>query len=126
MRSAQISLEFMYAIVMLLFVTTVIFVVVGNKLSDFKNERDLFLLKDVAATVKNEIDVAHAMAPGYVRNFELAETLEGENYSISLGNGFVTAALSEKEFSLAVQSVNGSVLKGSNIIRKVDGDVILN
>ena len=123
---AQMSLEFTFIIIILLFLTIALVVVSGNKLTDFKKEKEVFLLKDTAATVRNEVQIAFAMDSGYVRVFGLPETLEGIDYTITIQNGFISAAVGNELIELAVQPVNGTLIKGVNIIRKVEGSVLLN
>ena len=123
---AQLSLEFTFIIVILLFLTIALVVASGDKLSDFKKEKEIFLLKDTAATVRNEVQVAFAMDSGYERIFDLPETLEGDDYTIAIQNGFISAAVGNDLIELAVQPVNGTLIKGVNVIRKVDGRVLLN
>ncbi len=126
MKNAQLSLEFMYAVMILLFLALVFVFASGSKLSDFKREKDAFLMKDVALTVRNEINVAYAMEPGYVRTFELPETLEGSGYSITMDGGFIDVSMGGQQIVVAAQPVNGSLVKGSNLIRRVNGNVTLN
>lgn len=125
-RRAQLSLEFTFIIVILLFLTIGLFFASGDRLSSFKRDKEVFLLKDTTATVRNEVQIAYAMDSGYVRVFEVPETLEGENYTISMQNGFVSAALGDQMIELAVQPVNGTLIKGTNTIRKAGGNVLLN
>ena len=125
-RRAQISLEFTFIIIILLFLTITFLVASGDKLSDFKSEKEIFLLKDIAATVRNEVQIAYAMDSGYVRAFQLPDTLEGDNYTVSIQNGFISAAVGNQIVEIAVQPVNGTLIKGDNIIRKVGGNVMLN
>lgn len=123
---AQLSLEFAFVTIILLFLTILVVLVSGNKLTDFKNEKDIFLLKDIAATVRNEIQVAYAMDSGYVRSFDLPETLDGQDYTISIQNNFISAAMGDEQIELATQLINGTLAHGTNVIRKVGGNVLLN
>lgn len=125
-RRAQLSLEFTFIIVILLFLTVGFFFASSDMLSGFKKDKDVFLLKDTTAMVRNEVQIAHAMDSGYIRVFELPETLEGENYTISIQNGFISAALGEHIVEVAVQPVNGTLIKGANTLRKVESNVLLN
>ncbi len=125
-RKAQLSLEFTFIIIILLFLTIALVAASGNKLSGFKNEKEIFLLRDTAATVRNEVRIAFAMDSGYVRVFQLPDTLEGDDYTIAIQNGFISVAVGDELIELAVQPVNGTLVKGVNVIRNVDGSVLLN
>lgn len=116
----------MYMVVFLLIMAILIIFASNGKLSDFGKQKNTFLLKDLALLVKNEINVAYAMEPGYVRSFQLPETLEGKDYAIGLEGGFIYVSSGDNEISVSVQPVNGSLAKGWNTIRKVEGNVTLN
>ena len=123
---AQVSLEFMFIVIILLFLTILFVIAAGNKTNDFQREKNIFLLRDTAGSVRNEIQVAYAMDSGYTRSFDVPDTLEGINYSIEIQNNFISAVLDDEVIELAIQPVNGSLQKGSNLIRKVNGSVLLN
>ena len=125
-RRAQVSLEFMFIIIILLFLTILFVIAAGNKTNEFQREKNVFLLKDAAGSVRNEIQVAYAMDSGYTRIFDVPDTLEGVNYSITIQNNFISAALDNDIIEFAIQPVNGSLKKGTNLIRKVNGVVFIN
>ena len=122
----QISLEFMFVIMLLLFLTILFVIASGNKMNEFKNEKDVFLLRDTASSVRNEVKIAYAMDSGYVRSFDVPDTLEGLNYSIVIQNNFVSASVDDQLVEVAIQPVNGTLQKGTNVIRKVGSIVYLN
>lgn len=119
-------MEFATVVTLLLFLFILIVIVSGNKTTDFKNEKDVFLLKDIVATVRNEIQIAYAMESGYARNFDLPETLDGQDYTISIQNNFISAAMGDKQIELATRLINGTIVHGTNVIRNVGGNVLLN
>ena len=126
MSKAQLSLEFMVIIAILLFLTILIISAAGERLADFSRDKDVFLLNDVAAMVKNEVQIASAMKPGYVRTFEVPLTLEGKEYAIAVQNDSITAQVNNFEIVLFIQPVNGTLVQGANVIRKAEGNVTLN
>ena len=125
-RRAQLSMELMFAIGLLLFLTVVIIVVIGHRMSAVSSDKDIFLMKDLAFSIKGEIDIAYGVESGYVRVFSVPELLDGKDYSVSMQGNFLVVSLEGKMFSLAVAPVNGSVQKGMNVIRKDEGYVLLN
>ena len=125
-RKAQVSLEFMFVTIILLFLTILFVIAAANKTNDFQREKNVYLLKDVAGSVRNEIQVAYAMDSGYTRSFDIPDTLEGLNYSIEVQGNYVSAALDNEIIEIAIQPVNGSLKKGTNLIRKVNGVVFIN
>ena len=125
-RSAQVSLEFTFIVMLLLLLTILVFMAANVKLADFKRQKDIFMLKDVASTVRNEIQVAYASDPGYVRSFDLVQTLDGVAYSISVNNGSVLVSTDDQSVEIAILPVVGNISTGTNIIRKVNHGVLLN
>jgi len=107
-------------------VTVFFGVIAGDKLLELRDQQTTLHLQDVALAVKNEIDVAHAMESGYIRTFVLPEYIGRDNYSVTMENNFVVVLIKEREFLLAVQPVNGTVQKGTNIIVKNGSRVVLN
>lgn len=123
---AQVAMEFMFVVVILLFLTAAIILASGQKISEFSREKDYILLKDVVAGVRNELQIAHAMDSGYVRNFDVPVALEGQDYTITIENSFISASMGDAQLETAIQPVNGSLQKGTNVVRKVGGNVSLN
>ena len=67
-----------------------------------------------------------AIENGYKRVFTLPQTLDGINYTMYFLNGFLIGESKNHEYVLQVSEVNGSILKGTNTIRKNEGVVYMN
>lgn len=126
MSKAQVSFEFIIITSILVFITIVFGLFASERLLDIRDRSNFLQLQDLAGTVRNEIEVAHGMEDGYERRFGLPDYVGNSEYSIVLANATVVISFQDEEFAFAVLPVNGSVQKGANRIRKLDGEVILN
>ena len=123
---AQVAFEFMTIASVLILITVIFGVFAGDRLLELRSQHNNLQLQEIAATVKNEIDIAHGMELGYTRTFDLPYYISNANYSVTIVNDSVVISLKGQEFVLAVQPVNGTVQKGPNIIKKLESSVVLN
>ncbi|MFH1181802.1 MAG: hypothetical protein V1702_02495 [Candidatus Woesearchaeota archaeon] len=124
--SGQVSFEFFFVIVVVIVVTIVLGMLTADKLSELKDRQSDARVQDVAYAVRNEVDIAHSMAPGYSRAFELPDAIDGDNYSVVIAGSSITVTSGSREFISSIRPVSGEVKKGWNTIRKSDGIVVLN
>jgi len=122
----QVSFEFIVVLFVVIIITVAFGVIAGDRLTDLRSQQTTVQLQNVAVTVKNEIEIAHSVEPGYLRTFSLPDYLGNKNYTIGIQNNFVTVSIGNNQLSLAVQPVNGTIQKGLNTIRKFEGSVVLN
>lgn len=112
--------------VMVAFVTffLVIQLNLKDKLDGQVNER----VKEVAWTVKNEIDLASDSMDGYRRNFTLPSLVYGRPYAVWINEGlvFVSTTDGKHRLSLPVRNVSGQLILFENAITKENGEVKLN
>jgi len=125
-NKSQVSFEFIVVIFVVIFITMVFGLVAADRLLEIKYQQNTVRMQQVSMVLKNEIDIAHSMEPGYIRTFSLPYYLGDNNYSITVQNYFVIVSLGEREFGLAVQAFGGTVQKGLNVIKNVEGNVMLN
>jgi hypothetical protein len=127
-KKAQSAIEFMILVGFLLVVFVIFLSIVSENLRDKTNERQNLQIKEIALGVKVEVDLATEASDGYVRNFSIPIKIYGEDYDISINDGFVSISTGDGDhaLSLSLANVTGEVLKGENIIRKENGVVLLN
>ena len=123
---AQTGAEFLIISGIVLFLLTVFFLVINNNISERNNEYEALLVKNIALNVVNEISLAFESSEGYVREFQLPEKINGQDYEIRLVSGNVYVATNRNAISLSVKDVEGEIKKGGNKIEKRDGRVYLN
>ncbi|MBU0580941.1 MAG: hypothetical protein KKA19_07165 [Candidatus Margulisbacteria bacterium] len=123
-NSGQVSFEFFFVVATVVVLTIVIAALAGDRLNELKSRQINTRFTDIAYAVKSEIDIAHSMAPGYMRDFELPDSVEGDNYSVVITGNSLTVSSGSKEYIISIQPVSGEINKGWNTIRKDDTVVI--
>jgi hypothetical protein len=126
MGKGQVSFEFFFVISVVIVITLVIGALAASRLTDLKDRQMDTRFSDIAYAIRNEIDIAHSMAPGYARDFYLPNTIDGGNYSVVINGNLLTVSSGDREFVLQIQPVSGDVINGWNTISKEDGQVVLN
>jgi hypothetical protein len=125
-KKAQVAFEFV-VLVSVLFAALLVFTsFVRENFSDMQSDTDYYRLKDVALSVRAEITMAIGLEDGYERAFFVPLTLEGLEYNITKPNGELMFASEGAEYAVTVPPFTGSVQKGNNVIRKVDGAIEIN
>ena len=124
---AQSSMEF-FTLVGLAFLAVIIFVIASaGEVKEFADQKNFFLIKDVALTLQKESSIAASVEDGYEREFTLPEKLESRiDYFIITQNRSITVNSSITVFSVAIPDVTGNFTKGTNKIEKIDGKIYVN
>lgn len=125
-RVAQIASQFMI-LVGFLFVVFVAFVAaIGGKYVEISDRQEAIAVKDLALKLRGEINLAYSTYDGYERTFTIPATLEGRNFTISIFDQNVLMVQSEdEEYTVIIPTVNGTLVKGNNTIRKTGGIVCI-
>ena len=123
---AQLSFEFLYAVVVVLIISLLISVAVGRQFEDMRRSKELFLVNELASGVRDEFFIATEAEDGYQRTFAIPHNISGANYNLSLINTSLVFQLENIEYVLRVPSSKGAIAKGANTIRKSGGVVYLN
>ena len=125
---SQSTIEF-FTLVGLAFLAVILFVAVSaNEIKEFRDQKEFFLIKDLALKLQREVSIAATVEDGYERNFNLPEKLENivDYYSI-IGNNTITINSSKAIFSVAIPETAGkNFTKGNNKIEKISGNVYVN
>lgn len=128
-KKAQTAIEFVILVGFLMMAFTLFFLIIQQNMSDKLNDRQNAQIKEIALTVKNEINLAFQSSDGYRREFELVKNPYGGDYNIEIQENIVLVKSADgaHAISFAVQEVSGQILKdGINVIRKENGEVKLN
>ena len=111
----------------LLFFFTIFFIAIQERMSDTIKEKRDVLVKDIAMIVKDEINLALEASDGYNRKFKIPLDIDGKDYDINLTEGMVYVRIQDKNaIALPVANVTGNIAKGTNIIKKENGEIKLN
>lgn len=123
---AQSAFELLIIIgVIVVFFTTFLIVMLGD-MSDLHKKKESLLIKDIAMQVQTEINLASKSSEGYSREFKIPGTIDGNEYEINITDSRVFVRTSQNSISLNVEECQGDVIKGTNIIRKINGVIYLN
>jgi hypothetical protein len=122
-KRGQAAIEFIILIVILFSVFMVYTVSTRTKMDEIRDEKEYVLLRDAVKMAQNEIFTAVKVEDGYLREFELPETLELINYTINLTDDIIIGNTENHEYAVMVPNVNGTLKKGKNTITKEDGIV---
>ena len=123
---AQVALEFVLLIGIVMMVFFVFEIFVREHLSDMQSDTDYYQLKDIALSVQTELNKAVTLEDGYHRTFEIPTNLDGDEYNITQVGDFLMFSTAESEYSVTVPAFTGMVVKGDNQITKTDGELEVN
>ena len=125
---AQSSMEF-FMLIGMAFLAVILFAAVSvNEVREFRDQKEFFLIKDLALKLQKEVTLAADAEDGYSRSFTLPEELESiVDYFIQIKNNTITINSSKTAISVAIPSTSGkNFTKGSNKIEKTDGVIYVN
>lgn len=118
-----------FTLVGLAFLMTILFVAASaNQMKEFKDQKEFFLIKDLALKLQKEVTITASVEDGYKRSFTLPERLESNvDYFIVIRNSTITINSTKTVFSVPIPSTFGkNFTKGSNMVEKENGKVYIN
>ena len=124
---AQSSMEF-FILTGLAFLAVVLFVAASaNEMKEFRDQKEFFLIKDLALKLQKEVTIAASVENGYERSFNLPDKLDGVvDYFIDTRNSTITVNSSKTVFSVRIPNVIGNFTKGGNKIEKMSDILYIN
>lgn len=123
---AQISAEF-FVFLGLAFLIAIAFEIASlDQLKDFRIQKESEAVKDIAFKLQKEVLVAATVEDGYVRIFEIPDTLDGINYTLTTINSTITVESKNSLFIVSIPNSAGNASKGSNVINKTGGVIYIN
>ncbi len=125
-KGGQGATEFAIIFGFVLFFFVVFFAAIQENQNRKNIEKDRIYLQNVAINVQKEISIASGSSDGYIREFTIPQTILGSDYFINNSQGYLQVELNNYWLVYDVQEVNGSVKKGTNIIKKENGTVFIN
>ena len=128
MKRGQSSIELIIIKGAVLFFVTSFMLAVELSSNDTIKQRRSFFAKDIAATVVDEVNLAHSTTDGYSRTFVLPLDINGLPYPIQIVSGLVYLNSLDGSIALAlpISDVIGNAQVGGNFIWKENGQVYLN
>jgi len=109
MKKAQSSTEFLILFGAILFFFTIFLVLIYRNISDVKSDRENLLVKDVAQTVQDELNIAKKASNGYSRTFKLPVKIAGKTYTAIIADGLVEVRTKRHAIALPVPEIVGNL-----------------
>jgi len=142
-KKSQTAIEFVIMISLLIFFFAVMVMIINYNLSDKYREKEEVVVKDIAYSIQDEINMASKATDGYCRPFKLPAKVLGKDYEVNIDSGdpsLVEVKTSRVSIVLPlppkINVVNNGEDKatirkqgetpGENIIEKKNGEVYLN
>jgi hypothetical protein len=126
----QIAIEFLL-LVGLSFAIIIILMISVFYLSEDNTTRKTYTdLMDFGRSLQQELLLASNLEDGYIRPINIPLTVNGLDFNITTGTynstGYLILSYKATETFFVVPSVNGSFIKGKNIIRKMNNTLYIN
>lgn len=127
-RKAQVAIEFIIIIGALLFFVALFLLIVQENMKDKLYQEENILVKEIALTVQNEINLALQSGDGYSREFKLPRQAGSLDYEINIDSGIVYIKTTNNRHALTipVANVTGDINVTTNRIAKINGIIYLN
>jgi hypothetical protein len=127
-KRAQTAIEFVALVAFILFFFVIFFLTIQENLSDRLREKRTLAIRELALNVQNELNLALQTSDGYYREFKIPDKISNLDYEINITQGTVYIITKDKKNAIAlpVANVTGDVIKGTNIIKKENGEIKLN
>ncbi len=127
MLKSQVSMEFITLIGVAFMISLVFGVVFLTQQKEINLDREYVLLRDILLKTHGEILIASNVEEGYYREFTLSEKADNVEYNLTIMNStFLVLESSNHFFEMRIPLVNGTVVKGTNILKREDGKLLLN
>jgi hypothetical protein len=125
---AQTASEFLIMVGFLMFFFVTFFLIINEMTSSKASQRIDKSLELLAYGAQDEVSLAVKASEGYVRQFTIPNTIEGNEYNITINQGRIFAYTLNREhaISLLASNVSGDFIKGRNTIKKINSTVRLN
>ena len=119
-KKAQSGMEFVILIGFVLVSFTIFFLIIQGNLSDKISERQDKRIKEIALTVKNEINLAFHSSDGYRREFKIPKDVYGKDYNIAINESilFVETTDGKHAIAFSVREISGQIEKYDNVMTK--------
>ncbi len=127
-KKSQTSIEFVIMLgFVLLFFSVFLLIVQGNTRSNLEQKNNL-IARGIVEDVQDEVNLALDASDGYYREFEVPDKIGSVDFDINIIDEMVYLNTTDGSIAMALPIVNvtGNVQNGTNVIQKVDGEILLN
>lgn len=128
MRKGQSAIEFVILVMGILLIFVGFLYFIQGKVSETQEEAVTVAVNEIALTIQDEINLAHASANGYSRRFTLPLNLNGREYEVQILENSIYVRTEDDKHAVAlpILNVTGDVLIGPNLVYKINSTVFLN
>ena len=123
---SQAAVEFLIVLGFVLFFFVLFFIALNQNMSEKYREEEEIVVKNLALSIQDEINLASGATDGYSRQFKIDETLYGRTYYINIIDERIYIRTEKAAISLPVSNLTGNIKIGINVIKKENGRVYLN
>jgi len=126
MKKAQGGIEFMIVFGAMFFFFIIFLLVIQQNVSEKNLEKENVVATNIALGVRDEIALASTASEGYYREFKIPDNLLGKDYTIAIIDQRIFISAEKIGISYLLLNVTGNITKGTNMIKKQNGSVLLN
>ncbi|RLJ00159.1 MAG: hypothetical protein DRP03_01255 [Candidatus Aenigmatarchaeota archaeon] len=96
-----------------------------NEIRDLKIETEA---GGVLANIKDAIEIAYIEGDGFAIMLSVPEKINSMDYSVKLEDGLIILNISQRIYmkSVAVKNITGNIKRGLNVIKNVNGSIVIN
>ncbi|MEK6891873.1 MAG: hypothetical protein AABX25_01685, partial [Nanoarchaeota archaeon] len=125
---SQSAVEFISLASFMLLVVLGFLAVTSSNLLQAREEGNRKTAEDIANFAYREIDIAKSVDNGYIRVFNLPQTVNGVSYTINITDNreLTVSYLDYEAVKFLPPNVIGNISKGANKIMKIDNIIYLN
>jgi len=121
----QIAVEFSIMVMLAFVFLGVVLIISLFYLERAHDQRLQRGVEDVADQAQQELLLAAAVEDGYTRTFTLPDTIDGSSYDLSNTATTLTIEADDVIYNRDIPNVTGSLGKGTNTVRRIDGAIII-
>ena len=127
-RISQAAIEFMLVLAVLIIVIIVALFFSWNKINEIRDLKIETEVSGVLANIKDAIEIAYIEGDGFAIMLSVPEKINSMDYSVKLEDGLIILNISQRIYmkSVAVKNITGNIKRGLNVIKNVNGSIVIN
>ena len=127
-RISQAAIEFMLVLAVLIIVIIVALFFSWNKINEIRDLKIETEAGGVLANIKDAIEIAYIEGDGFAIMLSVPEKINSMDYSVKLEDGLIILNISQRIYmkSVAVKNITGNIKRGLNVIKNVNGSIVIN
>jgi hypothetical protein len=127
----QIAIEFVIFVGFGIFVALLLLLSITSLSEQKTDEKTYYEIDDFGIGLQRELILASEMEHGYVRRFNIPQTVNGRRFNITTGNtssynGYMTINYNNMELYYVIPVIDGTLVKGNNVLRKINTTLQVN